>query len=57
MSVKHVKVKKNRAKCSPRGKTSRSSVVLTALTTMGKCNDRELISFMICLLRTLMHLG
>jgi hypothetical protein len=37
MSVKHDMVKKNRAKCSLRGKTCRSSlVVLTALTTMGK---------------------
>jgi hypothetical protein len=46
MSVKHDMVKKNRAKCSLRGKTCRSSlVVLTALTTMGKCNERELISF------------
>jgi hypothetical protein len=45
MSVKHDKVKKNRAKCSLKGKTCKSSLVLTALTTMGKCNDRELISF------------
>jgi hypothetical protein len=47
MSVKHDKVKKNRAKCSVRGKTCRSSLVLTALTTMGKCNDRELPRFQV----------
>jgi len=34
-----------KGKVEPEGKTCRSSLVLTALATMGKCNDRELISF------------